>query len=489
MKMTKRAAATVTPAAEVTRVGFAPIIRVDTARREIELCATSEALDTYGTVFSYEASRDAFERWAGNVREMHARKAVGRRVAVRCDDATRKVYVRVRISGGAPDTWEKVLDGTLRGASIGASNVEWARERREIGGRSQEVPIARRYDLVELSLVDLPSNPDAEGILIVRDGVPVAALLDELEESAPANPAPAQGESAIHERHTNDAADAPAPPTAVGAASIERATSQDGPRPARAARLASLGAPGYVQMTLPMPQADASAMPASPDPAGSDAQTDRARGAYSNNPDGPPDTGVPARATERPTADAYGQPSASDTPEGNREEVLHTAARAILLACGCPDCQSALAALDPSSLASEEPHETGEVRAAALVTRALAAHTERLESTLRAVHGSVGQLAGTLDTIARRVAAIEAQPLPGGPQLRVADKTHALLPNGGQSGAGEQIRALEALAGRLTDPQAQIAVATEMIRLQQEAAGLPPDLQIMPRAGAGAGAR
>jgi hypothetical protein len=32
---------------------------------------------------------------------------------------------------GAQDTWEKVLDGTLRGASIGASNVEWRTERRE----------------------------------------------------------------------------------------------------------------------------------------------------------------------------------------------------------------------------------------------------------------------------------------------------------------------------------------------------------------------
>ena len=77
---------------------------VDEERREIELCATSEAVDTYGTIFSYEASRDAFDRWAGNVREMHERKAVGRRVAVRCDDQARKVYVHVRISTGAEDT-------------------------------------------------------------------------------------------------------------------------------------------------------------------------------------------------------------------------------------------------------------------------------------------------------------------------------------------------------------------------------------------------
>jgi len=34
--------------------------------------------------------------------------------------------------------------------------------------------------------------------------------------------------------------------------------------------------------------------------------------------------------------------------------------------------------------------------------------------------------------------------------------------------AQEQYRALEALAGRLADPQAQVAVAAELIRLQRE---------------------
>ena len=212
-------------------------------------------------------------------------------------------------------------------------------------------------------------------------------------------------------------------------------------------------------------------------------RSERAQGPYSNNPDGPPDTGVPARAEERPTADAYGQ-----TPEGNREAVFHTAARGILLGCGCPACQAALAALDSSPLTAAEERGAGEVRTA-LVTRALEAHARRLEASIQAVHGSVGQIAGTLGQIERRVAAIEAQPMPGGPQLRVADKTHALLPHGGQSGVAEQMRALEGLAGRLTDPQAQIAVATEMIRLQQEAAGLPPAMQAMPHAGSGAGTR
>jgi hypothetical protein len=129
--------------ADVVRVGFAPIVRVDAPQREIELCATSEAVDSFGTIFDYAASKDAFTRWLGNVREMHERRAVGRRVGARCDDAERKIFVRIRVSRGAQDTWEKVLDGTLRGASIGASNVTWRRQVRSMAGQEQTLDRSR----------------------------------------------------------------------------------------------------------------------------------------------------------------------------------------------------------------------------------------------------------------------------------------------------------------------------------------------------------
>jgi len=145
--------AAVTQRADVVRVGIAPIVRVDAPRREIELCATSEALDSFGTIFDYAASKDAFTRWLGNVREMHERRAVGRRVGVRCDDAERKIFVRVRVSRGAQDTWEKVLDGTLRGASIGASNVTWRRQVRSMAG--QERPLNRIADARADAVADL----------------------------------------------------------------------------------------------------------------------------------------------------------------------------------------------------------------------------------------------------------------------------------------------------------------------------------------------
>src|SRR5690348_18500697 len=70
------------------RIGFAPIVRVDASRREIELCATSETVDSHGTIFDYNASKDAFTRWIGNVREMHGRQALAH--AWRCAAMTRR---------------------------------------------------------------------------------------------------------------------------------------------------------------------------------------------------------------------------------------------------------------------------------------------------------------------------------------------------------------------------------------------------------------
>ncbi|HLJ81611.1 MAG TPA: hypothetical protein VKT52_09005, partial [Ktedonobacterales bacterium] len=228
--------------ASVARVGYAPIVRVDAARREIELCATSEALDSYGTVFDYAASKDAFTRWIGNVREMHERRAVGSRVGVRCDDEQRKVYVRVRVSHGAADTWEKVLDGTLRGASIGASNVVWERQTRRVAGRERLLNVATRYDLVELSLVDSPSNPDALGISIVRDAVPDAAVLDDLAGDLTLGPSPCAEREAVWQDDAMDAVGAL--PAAPAAAELEKSFSEqaddsDAPPELRIARQAA----------------------------------------------------------------------------------------------------------------------------------------------------------------------------------------------------------------------------------------------------------
>jgi hypothetical protein len=353
------------------RIGFAPIVRVDAPRREIELCATSETVDSHGTIFDYDASKDAFTRWIGNVREMHGRQAVGSRVAVRCDDETRRIHVRIRISRGARDTWEKVLDGTLRGASIGASGVVWQRQRRRVAGEQRSLNVATRYDLVELSLVDNPSNPDALGVTFVRDATPDAALLDPLDEPA----------SEMNE---------------LGASEEPVVTDASAPEQAE--------------------------------------QANRAR--------------------------------------------LHGAAQAVLTGCGCSVCVAARALLadvrlpvERGAVAQADEQPLARALAAGLADNAI--QIVALEAGVRAlaaaIEASLRQMAGEVGGLNGRMVALESQPLAGGPAARPVDKSSALAARGqmGAPTAREKFHALESLGGEVIDPQVQVAIAAELIRMQQ----------------------
>ena len=160
---------------------YAPIIRVNQEKREVVGVATAEVKDAYKTIIGYEASKDAFSRWIGNIREMHdPKKAVGKALEITPDDEHRRIIVRARISKGAEDTWQKVLDGTLTGFSIGGKNGVWSE--RIIDG--EKLPYLSRYDQAELSLVDNPACP-ASTIEVVRaDGLAADVLAPENEVKA-----------------------------------------------------------------------------------------------------------------------------------------------------------------------------------------------------------------------------------------------------------------------------------------------------------------
>jgi hypothetical protein len=66
------------------------------------------------------------------------------------------VYVDAYISKGAQDTWEKILDGTLAGFSIGGKIVDSENEVNKATGKP--VRFIKEYALVELSIVDSPAN-------------------------------------------------------------------------------------------------------------------------------------------------------------------------------------------------------------------------------------------------------------------------------------------------------------------------------------------
>lgn len=151
-----------------------PISKVDKERRIVSGFATLDNLDRQGDVVPAEASRKAFERFRGNVREMHQPIAVGKIVSFKEDkyfDQEEKkfysgIYVSAYVSKGAQDTWEKVLDGTLTGFSIGGEINDTDDVYDENMNKTYRV--IKDYDLSELSLVDNPANQFANVISIEK---------------------------------------------------------------------------------------------------------------------------------------------------------------------------------------------------------------------------------------------------------------------------------------------------------------------------------
>lgn len=141
-----------------------PFTKVNREKRTVSGFATLDNVDQTGDVVTAEASLKAFEGFRGNIREMHTPLAVGKLVSFKpetyYDQTTKKfyngVYVTTYISKGAQDTWEKILDGTLSGFSIGGKIFESDNEVNKATGQS--VRFIKGYDLVELSVVDSPAN-------------------------------------------------------------------------------------------------------------------------------------------------------------------------------------------------------------------------------------------------------------------------------------------------------------------------------------------
>ena len=141
-----------------------PFTKVNREKRTVSGFATLDNVDQTGDVVTAEASVKAFESFRGNIREMHGSLAVGKMVSFKPEtfyDPTTKefyngVYVTAYISKGAQDSWEKVLDGTLSGFSIGGKIKESDNEVNKATGKS--VRFIKDYDLLELSIVDSPAN-------------------------------------------------------------------------------------------------------------------------------------------------------------------------------------------------------------------------------------------------------------------------------------------------------------------------------------------
>jgi hypothetical protein len=141
-----------------------PFTKVNREKRTVSGFATLDNVDQTGDVVTMEASIKAFENFRGNIREMHSSNAVGKMISFKPEtyyDAKAQefyngVYVDAYVSKGAQDTWEKVLDGTLTGFSIGGKIIESDNEVNKATGKT--VRFIKDYSLMELSIVDSPAN-------------------------------------------------------------------------------------------------------------------------------------------------------------------------------------------------------------------------------------------------------------------------------------------------------------------------------------------
>ena len=151
-----------------------PIGKVDIERRMVSGFATLDNIDKQDDIVTTEASLLAFKNFRGNLREMHQPSAVGKIVSFKEDkyfDPNSKkfysgVYVSAYVSKGAQDAWEKVLDGTYSGFSIGGNIKSW--DDAYNAEMDKAIRIIKDYDLYELSLVDSPANQFASIISVEK---------------------------------------------------------------------------------------------------------------------------------------------------------------------------------------------------------------------------------------------------------------------------------------------------------------------------------
>ena len=152
-----------------------PFAKVDAERRIVSGFATLDNVDRQNDIVTPEASLKAFKNFSGNIREMHQPSAVGKMVSFKedkyFDPETKKfysgIYVSAYVSKGAQDAWEKVLDGTYSGFSIGGrmNKCEDAYDAK----MDAPIRIIKDYDLLELSLVDIPANQFASILSVEKN--------------------------------------------------------------------------------------------------------------------------------------------------------------------------------------------------------------------------------------------------------------------------------------------------------------------------------
>ncbi|MGH8158375.1 MAG: hypothetical protein ACREPQ_09655 [Rhodanobacter sp.] len=162
---------------------FARITKVDEAQRRVTGIAASETVDKTNEMLDYDLSKVYFTDWSegiakategksvGNLRVMHGSTVAGKLVEMGCDDVSKSFPITAEIVDD--NEWNKVLKGCYTGFSIGGSYVSKS-------AKDEAGIVSYVAKPTEVSLVDLPCNPEATFTVSKADGV------EELRKFAPA---------------------------------------------------------------------------------------------------------------------------------------------------------------------------------------------------------------------------------------------------------------------------------------------------------------
>ena len=125
---------------------FMPIAKVDKDKRTVSGYASTPTKDGDGEIVTLDAIKGALPDYMdyGNIREMHALKAVG--VAQEANIDTKGLFLTAKIVDDA--AWQKCVEGVYKGFSIGGRKLS------KIGNKITAI------EMTEISVVDRPANPD-----------------------------------------------------------------------------------------------------------------------------------------------------------------------------------------------------------------------------------------------------------------------------------------------------------------------------------------
>jgi hypothetical protein len=134
--------------------------------------AASEAVDHSNEALDYDLSKQHFVDWSagiakatggksvGNLRVMHGNTVAGKLIEMQCDDVSKSFPITAEVTDD--NEWRKVLAGCYTGLSIGGRYLS---KNKDASGVTRYVAAP-----TELSLVDLPCNPEAQFTVTKADG-------------------------------------------------------------------------------------------------------------------------------------------------------------------------------------------------------------------------------------------------------------------------------------------------------------------------------